>query len=319
MDIKAIDEEIRYENRDVRVMYLMNLLILLVAISITALSFGHLTVPIGKGAQHLLGRTHATLSFFQVLPWSVVVIFFVMLSIIEIRRISNTKVKLRPSSVVINGEIIDFNRIKSVRSHYANGRNIGLGKFIDLRYGDRKITIAIIDPDKFMRDIRECMVEQGINLKDRVFYFHSGDAQPWKIEVLGMSSEAKEPTGRLIPLYPGEFIEVLLGYWLIVGVLLLPVIFQKIDLTESFQIILMLNPPLITLLTWRYLLSIEPGYRGREGFIFGLFLSLMTFLATITLIFLFFKGNFAILKNYLTWIFYLETIVFPTVIGYLKW
>ena len=307
--------EIRYESRDIRIAYLLNLLILSLVLLITFLSFGGITFPV----QGLLGWSHITLGLIHILPWSMIAIFFITLSVIEIREISKTRVSLGPDAVVINGEAIDLKRIKLVESHYAVARNIGLGKFIDLRYDNQKTRFAIKNPETFLNDIKQRMVRRGIHLENRIFYFHSGETQPWRIEILEELAGVKESTSGFMPSYLNEFLEVLLSYWIILGVCLLPVIFQKNELVESLEVILMFNPPVITLLTWRYLLSIEPNFRRKEGLVFGVFMLLSTLFAGIALLLLFLGDSLAILGSYPVWLFYLEILVFSTLMGYLRW
>jgi len=311
--------EIQYESRDIRIAYLVNLLILSLVLVITFLSLEGITVPVQEGLQSLLGRSQITLRLLHVIPWSMMAIFFVTLSVIEIRKISKTHVVLRPDAVVINGKAIDLKRIKLVQSHYAAGRNIGLGKFIGLRYDDRRTRFAIKKPDAFLNDIKERMVRLEIHLENRIFYFHSGETQPWRIEVLEELSGVEESTSGFMPSYLGEFLEVLVSYWIILGVCLLPVIFQKNELVESLEVIIVSNPPVIILLTWRYLLSIEPKFRRKESIVFGAFMMLSTLFAGIALLLLVLGDSLAILGSFQVWLFYLEILVFSTLIGYLRW
>lgn len=317
MDMVLDLPEIQYESRDIRIAYLVNLLILSLVLFITFLSLEGITLPVQEGLQGLLGRSQITLGLLHILPWSMIAIFFVTLSVIEIRGISKTRVSLRPDAVVINGEAIDVERIKLVESHYAVGRNIGLGKFIGLRYGDQRTRFAIKNPEAFLNDIKERMVRRGIHLENRIFYFHSRETQPWRIEVLEELSGVKESTSGFMPSYLNEFLEVLLSYWIILGVCLLPVIFQRNELVESLEVILMFNPPVIILLTWRYLLSIEPKFRRKEGLVFGLFMMLLTLFVGIVLLLI--MDSLAVLGSYPVWLFYLEILVFSTIMGYLRW
>ena len=319
MDMILDLPEIQYESRDIKIAYLLNLLILSLVLLLTFLGAGGITVPVQEGLQGLLGRSHITLGLLHVLPWSMIAIFFITLSVIEIREISKTRVSLRPDAVVINGEAIDLKRIKLVESHYAVGRNIGLGKFIDLRYDSQKTRFAIKNPETFLNDIKERMVRRGLHLENRIFYFHSGETQPWRIEVLEELSGVKESTSGFMPSYMNEFLEVLLSYWIILGVCLLPVIFQRNELVESLEVILMFNSPVIMLLTWRYLLSIEPKFRRKESIVFGAFMLLSTLFAGIALMLLLPGDGIAILSSYLVWLFYLEIMVFSTLMGYLRW
>ena len=315
MDLLLDLPEIQYESRDIRVAYLLNLLILSLVLLITFLSFGGITFPV----QGLLGWSHITLGLIHILPWSMIAIFFITLSVIEIREISKTRVSLGPDAVVINGEAIDLKRIKLVESHYAVARNIGLGKFIGMRYDNQKTRFAIKNPETFLNDIKERMVRRGIHLDNRIFYFHSGQTQPWRIEVLEELSGVKESTSGFRPSYPSEFLEVLLSYWIILGVCILPVIFQKNELAESLEVIFMFNSPVIVLLAWRYLLSIEPKFRRKEGLVFGVFMLLGTLFAGIVLLLLLPGDGIAILGSYLVWLFYLEILAFSTLMGYLRW
>jgi len=317
MDMILDLPEIKYESRDIRIAYLLNLLILSLVLLITFLSIGGITFPVQEALQGLLGRSHITLGLLHILPWSMIALFFITLSVIEIREISKTRVSLGPDAVVINGEAIDLKRIKLAESHYAVGRNIGLGKFIGLRYDDRRTRFAIKNPETFLEDIKQRMVRRGLHLENRIFYFHSGETQPWRIEVLEELSGVKESTSGFIPSYLGEFLEVLLSYWIILGVCLLPVIFQRNELVESLEVILMFNSPVIVLLAWRYLLSIEPKFRRKEGLVFGAFMMLLTLFADI--MFLLAMDSIAILGSYLVWLFYLEILAFSTLMGYLRW
>jgi len=319
MDLILDLPEIQYESRDIRLAYLLNLLILSLVLIITFLSLEGITFPVQEGLQGFLGRSHITLGLLHVIPWSMIAIFFITLSVIEIKEISKTRVSLRPNAVVINGEAIDLKRIKLVESHYAVARNIGLGKFIGLRYDNRRTRFAIKNPGAFLNDVKQRMERLGIHLENRIFYFHSGEERPWRIEILEELSGVKESTSGFMPSYLGEFLEVLLSYWIILGVCLLPVIFQKNELLESLEVILIFNPPVITLLAWRYLLSIEPKFRRKEGLVFGIFLLALTFFASIVLMFLSIKNGFAIFESYSGWLFYLEIIAFSTLMGYLRW
>ncbi len=317
MDMVLDLPEIQYESRDIRLAYLLNLLIVSLVLLITFLSLEGITFPVQEGLQGLLGRSHITLGLIHILPWSMIAIFFVTLSVIEVRVISKTRVSLGPDAVVINGEAIDLKRIKLVESHYAVARNIGLGKFIGLRYDNQRTRFAIKNPQAFLNDIKQRMVRRGIHLENRIFYFHSGDTQPWRIEVLEELSGVKESTSGFVPSYMNEFLEVLLSYWIILGICLLPVIFQKNELAESLEVILMFNSPVIMLLAWRYLLSIEPKFRRKEGFVFGLYMMLFTLFADV--VFLLVMDSIAILGSYQVWLFYLEILVFSTLMGYLRW
>ena len=312
MELPEAYGEVRYESRDIRIAYLVNLLILLLVLTVTFLGIGGITIPVLGD-----GQSQISIGLLHILPWSMIVTFFVTLSVIEVRNISKTGVALRPDAVVINGNPIGLERIKLVESHYAVGRNIGLGKFIGLRYDGQKTRFAIKNPDVFLNDIKERMVRKGIHLKNRIFYFHSKEIRPWRIEVLEELSGTKESTSGFIPSYPDEFLGVLLSYWIILGVCLLPVIFQKNSLIESLEVILMFNPPVIVLLTWRYLLSVEPKFRRKEGLVFGLFMLLLTLFAGIVLLLM--RGGLAVLGNCLVLLFYLEIIAFSTLMGYLRW